>query len=282
MLLPAPATATGQLTAGQPRRPAPSVWAFCQPCSGTGTVADMFGRPSTCLTCGGAGRYRVDGYTDTQVLSVDSAGTTGRDWIGCAWCQTLPSSETEAAKSHDRMPRGTGMRGGQRCEPCEGTGRRWITREPDMAAVSASLDQDPDYVLLVDPRVRRMLRQLDRRRRQGSYVELEHALGLLRDLDRRAFRAFVDEHVLQADGIRDPLELAYAEATVESLMPGRIRVPAEVAEAWVRLQDGATLEERCRTLSRRGVGMRAIAAAQGVTVWQVRKALGHTTPRTAA
>lgn len=274
LLMPSPPTATGQLTAGQQRRPAPSAWAWCAPCSGTGHTTDRYGRGDLCRTCRGAGRYRVDEYTLEQINAADSAQTapSNREWVGCPWCQSSPASLAEAHKTHTKLPPGTGVRAGVRCDRCDGTGRRWITRDPDPIAAVDSDDLD-----LLDPRARRILRQLATRRRQGSYHELEQALATLRDLDRRAFRVFVDEHVLQTAGDRDPLELAYAEATVDGLMPARVRVPAEVAEAWLRVQDGKTLEERARVLARRGVGLRAIAVAQGVSVWQVRKALGRHT-----
>lgn len=225
------------------RRAGPSRWERCV-CD-NGHVADRFGRLSRCQVCDGKGRVRVDAYTLETVQTAEQSAPARTRRVMCDRCG------------------GDGVWKHARCEPCSGTGQRTI---PDVRVPAA----------LVRARFVASGTEIARLREQGSYDELERALETLAREEPKALRPWLGVRVHGTlDEGRAGGWLRVGDRHVAERMPRRVLVPGQVRQAWIALQDGRTLRERCLTLSRRGMGVVAIALAQGVSVRQVRKALGR-------
>ena len=220
--LPAPASWTGSLTRGQPRAPAPTRWAVCPGCNGDGVTLDKFRHTQTCETCDGAGRFLVDPYVERRVSGEDSPALARVEVAGCEWCQEAPRSRWDEQRGtwlplperFDRLPRGSGVRAGQRCDACGGSGWR-----PVVAGVDARVNGSS---------VERIAYRLP-----GPYRELEDALWEAAPAWRRALvRAANDPGAPRTT-------LAYGNALlfVSPRLPDRISLAAGVVEAWRARED---------------------------------------------
>lgn len=164
----------------RPRRPSPSERRLCGTCDGSGVTVDRFGRETVCVSCDGNGWYAVDTYTESRVATATSTAEPRVERVGCSWCQ--PSHGREPAGRWESLPRGTGVRGVDRCEHCDGTGWRTLT-------------------LAGDDTTRRGRRgELVAWTMHGDWPALLAALERLRRADRRAHRAFLRE--AETDGQR--------------------------------------------------------------------------------
>lgn len=251
-LLPQPTTATGALTRGQKRAPSPSSWSLCPDCRGDGELRDRFGNLAVCGTCRGAGRYRVDPYTEQQVATLE-----------------LDAPRTQTRRAMCDRCGGDGAWKGARCEPCDGSGK---------VSVPLSDDEQADR----EPGGDRVLDQLALRDRLGSWHALDLALEGLRRNDRQAWHWFVAVHVegrvaasALVNGNRQALERAYGFLSVA--MPERLRIPASVVAAYQRPPQRLlwrSREERDREIVRlvnQGRSVAWVAQAMGVGERQVQR-----------
>lgn len=251
----------------QPRRPSPSEWQLCGTCDGTGAVTDRFGRGAPCLSCSGRGRYEVDAYTESRVATMASTDDAPRvERVGCSWCQ--PSHGREPAGRWETLPCGTGVRGTDRCEHCDGTGWRTLTLAGD------------------DTGRRNHRGELVAWTMHGDWPALLAALDHVRRTDRRAHRAFL------ADAAHGEIRSPAARRGLEQLaraLPRRLHVPGDIRQAFDARQHRQREAERKRQtrLGRaarrardreirqaRHAGMPAdvVAAAHGVSERTVRRA----------
>lgn len=250
----------------QPRRPSPSEWRLCGTCDGTGATVDRFGRGTGCVSCDGRGRYEVDAYTDSRVQTATSSAEPRVERVGCSWCQ--PSHGREPAGRWETLPRGTGVRGTDRCEHCDGTGWRTLTIAGD------------------DTGRRNHRGELVAWTMHGDWPALLAALDHVRRTDRPAYRAFL------ADAARGEIRTAAGHRALEQLtrlLPGRLHVPGDIRQAFDARQHRQREAERKRQtrLGRaarrardreirqaRHAGMPAdvVAAAHGVSERTVRRA----------
>ncbi len=271
-LLPLPATSTGSIVRGSSvRGEGPSRRVACSACDGEGRLVDRFGRSVPCLVCGGrvagdghrarrgSGRVAVDAYTERQVATVEGPATVVRvERVGCAWCQT-----GAGGRSSGGLPRGCGVRAGRRCEACDGSGWRELTRV------------DPLEVATGDAGGGGVEAALDRRAAAGSYRELERTLSALRVRAPRVWRvwvAVVRFEVPARSGDGRVVEAGWR--FVEAWMPGRVRVPSGVLVAWrARGERGRVVgrDERIRADVLRGVPVRQVALEVGLSESRVQR-----------
>jgi hypothetical protein len=206
-----PETFTGKIVrkaAGQGAKARVTEWRPCDGCGGTGEARTR-GIVARCERCKGRGRVKVDAYTGDRVATLEHVWTFAE----------LLERDTRYVKC-DRC-NGDGAYKGERCWPCDGTGR---------APVPGSWLSDPERDHVGGDRIDTVL---ERRRQIGSYLELELALVALRDvgeLGRQAFRllheVFVERLVAEADV--SPVLVSFGLVFVDRLMPDPIVVPAAV------------------------------------------------------
>lgn len=251
----------------RPRRPSPSESRLCGTCDGTGAAADRFGRQTECVSCDGHGRYEIDTYTESRVATTTSSAEPRIERVGCSWCQ--PSHGREPAGRWETLPRGTGVRGTDRCEHCDGSGWRTLT-------IAAGADHD-----------RRSRRgELVAWTMHGDWPALHAALEQLRHDDKQAHRAFL------ADAIRGEIRTAAARRGLDrlsELLPRRLHVPADIRQAYDARQHRKREHERkrqarlgpqarrardrdIRHARRNGVPADTIAAEHGISESTVRRA----------
>lgn len=250
----------------RPRRPSPSERRLCGTCDGSGVTVDRFGRETVCVSCDGNGWYAVDTYTESRVATATSTAEPRVERVGCSWCQ--PSHGREPAGRWESLPRGTGVRGVDRCEHCDGTGWRTLT-------------------LAGDDTTRRGRRgELVAWTMHGDWPALLAALERLRRADRRAHRAFLRE---AATGeIRTP-PARWGLEYLARVLPRRLHVPGDVHQAFdarahrereaerkrqARLGSAArrARDREIRDARERGVPADVLAAAHGVSERTVRRA----------
>jgi hypothetical protein len=162
-----------------------------------------------CSVCHGAGRYRSDPYADGDPVS--GAGDV-----------TLPRLTTRSVPC-DRCDRTgvipgrwVGLSGQVRCPSCDGSGSLTVpvAAEFDARRVAGS---DLDSAAW--------------RFRGGDWDALDSSLEVMRCNGRRPlWRAFVAAYV--EPPYRPSESASVALEHVESLMPARVRVPAELVVAW--------------------------------------------------
>jgi hypothetical protein len=223
--LPAPDSWTGSLTRGQPRRA---------------------GADDPMVVGAGGPVYVQQPYVPVE---------------GCEWCQEpLRSRWDDARKTwvpvpmrFDRLPRGSGVRGGKRCEPCEGSGWRRVSPDPER---------------------RRNGGERGIWRLPGSYSELVEAMAGLPTGAGRVLLGFC----VYADRGR-PWQVAAALEFVSRRMPNRISVAAGVVEAWRAREErrwlvaGPRRDQRIRQLAAQGEPVMRIAARAHLTERRVRQIL---------
>ena len=244
----------------------------CVVCGGSGRTLDRFRREGPCGDCGGRGRYWVDGYTGERTGAPGSVApaedlVSFRRRVGCSWCQEADRARWDEAKGTwlpvgrrlEVLPRGTGVRAGRRCEPCDGTGWRWVSADLEVPGVG-----------------REAAAERVAWRIAGSYPQLAAALGWLKTLRRGWYRALVTE------GSRGlwPLEGADARAgldVVQASMPALIVVSGDVLVAWkdrerrAELLRGPKRDLLIRELAADGVSIAELARRSGLSDRQVRR-----------
>lgn len=233
---------SGARYADSRRGVAPSRWDPCRACL-HGVVRDKWGHETACAVCGGVGRVKVDAYT------LDVVGTE----------LALAPARTRRVLC-DRCG-GDGVWKQERCDLCAGSGSRTVADTRTAAPIARAR-----FVVATS--------EIVRLREAGSYDELEHAAGTVRALEPQAFAAWLQVRV---HGSRSELDaggwLRAADRLIDAEMPRRVLVPGMVREAWLRVQDGSTRDERIRSLARRGVGCVAIAETVGCSVRTVQRVL---------
>lgn len=257
---------------GEVRRPAPTELVECEACGGSGGVEDRFGRAMRCPGCGGRGRFWIDSYTGERT---DDPGSTVpapevvtfRRRVGCAWCQEGDRGRWDAGRGtwvssgrrFEALPRGSGVRAGERCESCDGTGFEWVSAELEVPSARSVGSND------------RVAWRIG-----GSYREVAAALDELRAWNRGAWRLLVEA---AADG-RWPLLGHYELASlgfVEARMPARIVVSGDVLAAWRDRERraeqiaGPQRDHRIRDLIGQGVAPAVVARRAGLSESQVRR-----------
>lgn len=217
-----PITATGTIAGQQRREAAPTAWAVCGTCHGDRQVRDRFRRERPCPVCLGAGRYRVDPYTEQPVASADAPVALGRTRrVTCDRCDgqgTMPG-------------RYVGETGMVRCEACDGVGK---------------LDAAP----------------VDEERTGGTGERLAWVLGgdwalldrALQHLDPPARRAFVGAYV---HGGPCSQRAAASLERVGDALPARLRLPADVRVAYADRARRAKLADQARARRMGGHARRA-------------------------
>lgn len=248
-----------------PRALSPSEWRLCPTCDGARHTTDRFGRSVPCVVCGGNGRYEIDAYTETRVATTLSVAEPRVERVGCSWCQ--PSHGEERKGRWDSLPRGTGMRGTDRCGHCDGTGWRTLTAVVDDAVRARGRGELVAWTM------------------HGDWPVLLVALERLRHVDRRGYRRFLDE------ASTGEVRTGRARAALESLtrtLPDRLHVPAAVVEAFEarkhrereaerkRQQRLGSLARRARDREirearRNGLAAAEVAARHGVSERTVRR-----------
>lgn len=254
----------------EPRRLMPTRREVCPACDGERFVLDRFGRRRPCAGCGAEGRVWVDGYTGERTGAPGSVAPVAlspglRLRVGCAWCQEAPRSRWDEARGtwlplegrFEVLPCGSGVRAGERCWACGGTGWRYVSPDGGAAGVGGSAQDSVAW------------------RIRGSYPELVLALETLKAHDRRAYRALLG--CAQAGRLPvSPAELRGA-GRVAALMPPRIVVAAGVLEAWRAREERAAMirgprrNQRIRELLARGESAAAVARRAGLSERQVRR-----------
>jgi len=217
--LPAPATwRSNPLNyRSEPGRPSPSVKELCATCDGSGIVTDAFKRTQACTHCGGKGYRKIDPYTRDTGETVD---------------EQILKSETRRVEC-DRCA-GSGVWKHERCELCDGSGKRSVGRY----VFKDVPEPDPDGWSEWD-------RAITRRNETGSYHELEVCLAELARRSLHLWRAFCAIYVApQGKPFESPSEariraysglLGHQKTWVEQAilfleahMPREVRVPADV------------------------------------------------------
>ena len=254
------------------RRVAATREVACEPCGGTGRALDRFRRPVLCPDCAGNGRFWVDGYTGERTGAPGSVApaedlVSFRRRVGCSWCQEPDRARWDAERGTwlpvgrrlEVLPRGTGVRAGRRCEPCDGTGWRWVSADLEVPGVGRDTAQERVAWRIA-----------------GSYGELARALAALRHESVAAYRALVGE---AASG-RWPLEAdwsVYGLGAVERRMPALIVVSGDVLVAWkdrerrAGLIRGPRRDQTIRELAAAGVSIGELAGRSGLSDRQVRR-----------
>ena len=263
------------------RRESPSHRVPCPDCGGSDHPG--YRAPGVpCLTCGGRleerdnegrvvvrrrkghGRVDVDSYTGRVVSSFELPTVERREQHGCAWCQ----GSDGGTRRHVRLPRGTGVRGGERCSFCDGTGWRTMTPAPLLdPAPRDGVDDALEHALL-------------RRVEAGSYSELDGTLARLREHNRVAYRAWCRVYVsleCGPDGLdwfeRDYLDVAWR--FVEGGMPEVVRVPGWALaryRAWKQAGGKAqTRNDLIRRAHADGSSVSELAERFGVSVRTVQR-----------
>lgn len=264
---------------GEVRRPAPTALVECEACQGSGRGADRFGRATACSSCAGRGRFWVDGYTGERTGAPGDPGP-GPElvsfWrrVGCSWCQDGDRGHWDAQAgtwvSHGRrfeaLPRGSGVRCGERCEDCDGSGWVRVPAEMEVPSVERSRDVGGSVAWRI----------------KGSYGELARALDDLRAWSPRCYRAFVSDATAGVWPI-EPLSAYELGASrlglvrVMSRMPAKIKVAGDVLAAWrdrerrSEMIRGPKRDARIRELVAAGVAPAVVARRAGISERQVRR-----------
>lgn len=270
------------------RQEAPSRREVCPSCDGEGrrTVRERgVSRTVPCVDCGGrleeldpdsgrvvvrgkrgAGRVDVDSYTGRIVSSHDLPTVARSEEHGCPWCQ----GSDGGTRRHRRLPRGSGVRAGERCGPCDGSG--WIRVTPAPRVDLSRVDADPAPVEAA----------LDRRSELGSYAELERALSAMRVRARdaaRLWRGVFVECSLSFDelGPDDRALVGWAWSFIEGRMPREVRVPPGVVGAYRRFRQAGgrpeTRDDRMRREYEAGASVAVLARRFGVSTRTVYRAV---------
>lgn len=206
-----PVTATGTIAGQQRREASPTAWALCVVCHGDRVVRDRFRREQPCGACLGAGRYRVDPYTEQPVSSADAPIVTSRARrVTCDRCDGT-----------GLMPgRYVGRPGMVRCECCDGVGK--LDAAPVGDERSGQAGERLAWVM------------------GGDWALLDRAVQQLDRLDRRAFvAAFVHGGPAGSSAMR-------ALDRVAVTLPARLRVPADVRVAYRDRARRAKLADQAR------------------------------------
>lgn len=257
---------------GELRRPAPTVRVVCSSCEGDGWTTDRFGRRVVCAGCDGRGRFWVDGYTEQRTgdpgSTVPAAELVSfRRRVGCAWCQEGDRGRWDPVRGtwmsvgcrFEVLPRGSGVRRGERCGTCDGTGWVWVSAGLEVPSARSAGPSDRVAWRLA-----------------GSYSELSAALEVLRARSVGWYRALLGE----ASRGGWPLCERKAEnglAFVEARMPARIVVSGDVLVAWRDRERraeqirGPMRDRRIRELVESGVSPAAVARRAGLSERQVRR-----------
>jgi len=246
---PAPTTWTGNL---QQRStlpgPAPSRWQRCETCDGAGHTLDRFKRPSQCELCAGHGRYLIDDYTEQRISTLEHGLISHRKTVRCDRCS------------------GDGVWKFQRCQLCDGTGRRTATPRELNATHETTRRAAQDHLW----------------GKNGSYHELERALHNLRAIDAGAYLQVWHVHVIRTvelEHATQPL-LTLSLAFIVEHMPTPILVPAGANTAEKRTREhqlrirGRHVDPRARAarnreilkLHRHGKPVQWIAQQSGLSV----------------
>lgn len=205
-----------------------------------GWKTDRFQRRHPCERCGG-GEHVAEETVDGLLVTV-GVPFPGRGWIEVDdyTGREAGSERTGVTVARTRMVLcdrcgGAGMWHGERCELCNGGGRREVAAEPLRAAHAATPRRaDEEYTCIVgtrnDPVVVRRPAQLD------SYQALDEALERLRAVwpfGRMLVHRVFEVGELREDelgpAVRKRLEAALR--ILDRLLPRRLRVPRAVVEA---------------------------------------------------
>lgn len=241
-----PITATGSIAGQQRREASPTAWAVCATCHGDRVVVDRWRRESACPTCLGAGRYRVDPYTDQPVASLDAPVVAARPSrrVVCDRCDGQGTM----------LGRWVGETGLVRCEACDGVGK--LDAPPVDEERSGRSSDRLAWVL------------------GGDWPVFDRELCRLEPRLRRAFVAgFVQGGPVSADAW-----LALEQVTAR--LPARLRVPADVRVAYLDRDRRARLwrEARSRRMGRSARRARNLEARRllqaGVPAGEVAGRLG--------
>lgn len=251
---------------GAARGEAPGAWQLCEPCDGNGTLTDRWGRVAVCVTCSGAGRYRVDAFTGQRVGAIDSeAPARGRR----ATCDRCGGSGVMLARW-----RRAGDPGMVRCDGCDGAGHVLVPFDADdPAAGKVTFDGSA----------------LSRVRARGDWDALEAALTALAMQDRARHRRWVRVRVAGETAVSpgQQTDLVDTDRMLLQALPERLRCPPDVLEAWgrreryalmrvaaraERMTSGPRKRARVRELVRMGVGVREAAVLAGVSVRTAQRA----------
>lgn len=195
----------------------PVAWQLCGTCDGTGSLVDRWGKPGVCPVCAGAGRYRTDPYAEAaeRVTQADDH-TSGRITTRVERCDRCDGDGVIPG-------RWIGVSGLVACPSCDGTGRQQVPIADQPGRPTGDEFDSETWAW-----------------KGGDWDALDGALERMRSNGRRPlWRAFVVAYVEPPYRVSEAAE--HGLQAVETLMPPRVRVPAEVVTAWCDRSERARL-----------------------------------------